>query len=75
MAFVTAGMVATDSLVPHCEVVEGQPSFSYFIRWPWFGLALVALVGGIAYARRAQSPRDARDVLLARLPPDVCEEV
>ncbi|WP_434347198.1 hypothetical protein ACN6A1_02635 [Myxococcus virescens] len=75
MVFVTAGMVATDSLVPHCVVMEGQPSFSYFIRWPWFGLALVALVGGIAYARRAQSPRDARDVLLARLPPDVCEEV
>ncbi|QDE86283.1 hypothetical protein BHS07_34745 [Myxococcus xanthus] len=75
MAFVTSWLVATDSLVPHCEVVAGQSSFSFFIRWPWLGLTLVALVGGIAHARRSQSPRDARDVLLARLPPDVCEEV
>ncbi|NVJ13432.1 hypothetical protein HV826_04580 [Myxococcus sp. AM010] len=65
MAFVTSWLVATDSLVPHDEVMEGRPSFSFFIRLPWFGLALVTLVGGIAYARRTRAPRDMRDVLLA----------
>ncbi|MFP2956678.1 hypothetical protein ACLEPN_02305 [Myxococcus sp. 1LA] len=63
MAFVTSWLVATDSLVHHCDVMKGHPSFSYFIRPQWFGLALVAFVGSIVYARGARRPRDARDVL------------
>ncbi|ATB50842.1 hypothetical protein [Corallococcus macrosporus] len=64
MVFIASWLVAKDSLVSHCEVMEGRPSSSFVLPLHWLGLALVTVVGGKAYLRRSrQGPRDARDVL------------